>query len=65
MSKKSPRLLKVQEVLDIMELEDMHEQNIQAVMAAMEMSREDLLTKTHWKDFKAWRDKVVKENSLE
>ena len=65
MARKSPRLLKVQEVFDIMEIPDTHEQNIQAVMAAMEMSRDELMTKTHWKDFKAWRDKVVKENSLE
>mgnify|MGYP003650060424 CR=1 FL=1 len=65
MARKSPRLLKVQEVFDIMEIPDTHEQNIQAVMAAMEMTRDELMTKTNWKDFKAWRDKVVKENSLE
>jgi len=65
MPRKQPRLLKVQEVLDIMQIEETTEQNIQAVMAAMEMSREDLMDKTHWKDFRAWRDKVIKENSLE
>tara|TARA_R100000951_G_C2642926_1_gene181572 strand:+ start:1059 stop:1256 length:198 start_codon:yes stop_codon:yes gene_type:complete len=65
MPRKQPRLLKVQEVLDIMQIEETTEQNIQAVMAAMEMSREDLMGKTHWKDFRAWRDKVIKENSLE
>ncbi len=65
MPRKQPRLLKVQEVFDIMEIPDTHEQNIQAVMAAMEMTRDELMTKTNWKDFKAWRDKVVKENSLE